>query len=142
VVAVLRPGNPALSQVLLDSGCEVLECPDADLGMSASLRAGLLQSRQASAWLVALADMPYVQADTCASLLQALAAGADMVAPFYEGKRGNPVGFSAACLPELLALQGDQGARALLAQSRLQKLPVSDAGILRDIDTPADLSGA
>jgi molybdenum cofactor cytidylyltransferase len=75
-------------------------------------------------------------------LLQALAAGADMVAPFYEGKRGNPVGFSAACLPELLALQGDQGARALLAQSGLQKLPVSDSGILRDIDTPADLSGA
>lgn len=138
-LAVLRPGSPKLKEVLLHSGCEVVECADADLGMSATLRAGLLHARQADAWLIALADMPWVQRSTYEALLQALAEGSEVVAPFYAGQRGNPVGFGRACLAELLALEGDQGARSLIARPGLRKLEVDDAGILRDIDTPADL---
>lgn len=139
VVAVLRPESPALRQVLLDSGCEVLECADADLGMSATLRAGLAHTREAPAWLIALADMPHVRADSYQALLRGLASGARAVLPLYEGQRGNPVGFSAACLPELMALQGDQGARSLLAGDDVLRVTLDDPGVLRDIDTPADL---
>jgi molybdenum cofactor cytidylyltransferase len=57
----------------------------------------------------------------------------------YQGKRGNPVGFDRRHLPQLLALEGDQGARGILKQYPVQEVDVDDAGILQDIDTPQDL---
>jgi len=39
----------------------------------------------------------------------------------------------------LSSLDGDIGARALLASNDIVTLDVDDAGILADIDTPADL---
>jgi molybdenum cofactor cytidylyltransferase len=42
-------------------------------------------------------------------------------------------------LPALLALQGDQGARALLTEHPFTPVPVDDAGIFHDIDIPSDL---
>jgi molybdenum cofactor cytidylyltransferase len=43
---------------------------------------------------------------------------------------------------ELLAAQGDEGARRLLSdnENRLVKIPVGDPGVIRDIDTPGDLA--
>ncbi|MNY74038.1 MobA-like NTP transferase domain protein [compost metagenome] len=62
-----------------------------------------------------------------------------IAAPMYRGRRGNPVGFSRHYLPQLLALEGDQGARGILKHSAVTELEVDDSGILQDIDTPADL---
>jgi molybdenum cofactor cytidylyltransferase len=56
-----------------------------------------------------------------------------------NGRRGNPVGFGRVHLDTLLALGGDQGARRLLQSFPVTEVPVIDAGIFRDIDTPADL---
>jgi molybdenum cofactor cytidylyltransferase len=39
----------------------------------------------------------------------------------------------------LLALQGDQGARAILKSHAVSEVVVDDAGVVRDIDTPGDL---
>ncbi|MCK7579437.1 MAG: NTP transferase domain-containing protein [Chromatiales bacterium] len=60
----------------------------------------------------------------------------------HRGQRGHPVGFSAEFAPALRALQGDRGARDLLARhaDRLQCLEVDDPGVLLDVDTPADLA--
>jgi molybdenum cofactor cytidylyltransferase len=57
----------------------------------------------------------------------------------YRGQRGNPVGFSRDYLPQLLALEGDQGARGILKHAPVTELEVDDSGILQDVDTPADL---
>jgi molybdenum cofactor cytidylyltransferase len=94
---------------------------------------------QAQGWIIGLADMPYVTSATVAALRDALAAGAAIAVPLYQGRRGNPVGFSGLHLAELLALQGDRGARALLAAHPVTEVAVDDPGILRDIDTAADL---
>ena len=83
--------------------------------------------------------MPRVRPQTAHSLKYALEQGAGIAAPVYQGQRGNPVGFSRQYLPQLLALQGDQGARSILRQYPVQQVVVDDAGILQDIDTPADL---
>ncbi|MDD3355260.1 NTP transferase domain-containing protein, partial [Zoogloea sp.] len=65
-----------------------------------------------------------------------------LVAPVHEGKRGHPVGFAARWRSDLLASTGDQGARELLTRhgALLQGVPVSDPGVVRDIDVPADLA--
>ena len=50
--------------------------------------------------------------------------------------------FGADHLPALAALTGDHGARDLLQRVAVNLLPVDDAGVLLDIDTPADLAAA
>jgi molybdenum cofactor cytidylyltransferase len=88
---------------------------------------------------VALGDMPHVAPATLHALADALAAGAPIAAPVMAGRRGNPVGFGRVHLDALLALTGEQGARGLLKTCPVTEIPVEDAGIFRDIDTPADL---
>jgi len=55
--------------------------------------------------------------------------------------RGHPVGFGAMHGEALAALDGDLGARELIASASdaVTKLDVDDPGILADVDTPDDL---
>jgi molybdenum cofactor cytidylyltransferase len=85
--------------------------------------------------------MPWILPSTIARVAAAVADGAPVAAPFHVGKRGHPVGFSAACYTMLAALTGDEGAKAVVAahEDRLARIDVDDAGTLRDVDRPADL---
>ncbi len=42
--------------------------------------------------------------------------------------------------PDLTALDGDEGARRLIDPATLIRINSNDTGILRDVDTPADLA--
>jgi CTP:molybdopterin cytidylyltransferase MocA len=108
--------------------------------LSLSLRTGLMGSAYASGWVIALGDMPWVQPSTVAALREALELGAEIAVPRYHGARGNPVGFSRRYWHELIALQGDEGARSLLQRhiTSITWVDVEDEGILRDVDLPAD----
>lgn len=143
VTAVVRHAEDAVAMELAKLGCQVVACPDADQGMGASLVCALEQNQDAAGWLIALGDMPGVQTTTIAALASELRNqlrnGAAIVAPYYKGERGNPVGFGRQHLPELLTLGGDQGARSLLKAHPLTKVEVNDPGIHYDIDTAADL---
>ncbi|MDB5854531.1 MAG: nucleotidyltransferase family protein [Herminiimonas sp.] len=139
VLAVVRPDSAAVVRSLEAAGCRITVCPDADEGMAASLVHALSQSMDCEGWVVALGDMPGVRPATIHALAEALRAGADIAVPVFHCKRGNPVAFSRKYLPELLALQGDQGARGLLRRCEVTEIAVDDAGILHDIDQPADL---
>jgi molybdenum cofactor cytidylyltransferase len=141
VIAVVPPDDGGVAGLLAGLGCEVTVCPGADSGMAASLVHAIRHSLpDATAWLVALGDMPHVAPDTLAQLAGALAAGAPIVVPVKDGRRGNPVGFGRVHLDALLALQGDQGARRLLQTCPVTAVAVDDPGIFLDIDTPANLS--
>jgi molybdenum cofactor cytidylyltransferase len=143
VVAVVRPADPVLSALLTAEGLQIVVCENAHAGMGASLAAGVAASRAARGWLVALADMPFIQDSTLRRAVQALETGALLVAPFHAGRRGHPVGFHSSFRDELLTLSGDAGARAILARhaTALTCLDVDDAGVVLDVDTPADLVG-
>ncbi|HEU4777867.1 MAG TPA: nucleotidyltransferase family protein [Telluria sp.] len=139
VIAVV-PAEGAVAAALRAAGCDVTLCPDAASGMAASLVHGLRLAQPADGWIIALGDMPYVAPSTMAALRAALAGGAGIAAPLHAGRRGNPVAFGAAYLPQLLALQGDQGARSLLASEPVTAVAVDDPGVLHDIDTASDLN--
>ena len=139
VLAVVRPDAHQLSAELQAIGCEVTTCIYAADGMGASLAHAVQQSMNATGWIVALADMPYLKPSTISALLDALRAGADIAAPMHDGRRGNPVAFSRAHLPDLLRLTGDAGARSLLQYYPVQLVEVDDPGIHLDIDRPQDL---
>jgi molybdenum cofactor cytidylyltransferase len=139
VLAVLRPGSDALGKAFKAIGCHTTICPEAAAGMGASLAHAIAHAAHADSWIIALADMPHVGPSTIIKLREALAAGAQIAAPVCQGRRGNPVGFGRGHLPHLLALEGDAGARALLAQHPVTLVEVDDTGVLRDVDYPEDL---
>lgn len=113
-------------------------------GMSQSLQAGITASEDAAGWLIGLADMPWVKPAVLIALQQAMATGAKIAAPYYQGLRGQPVGFHADYKEALMTIGGDEGARQLLkaAAGQIVVIETADNGILLDIDSPADLPGA
>lgn len=143
VVAVVPPDDGGVGDILRQLGCEVTVCLEADSGMGLSLahaiRHSLPGQPPGQGWLVALGDMPFVDPSTLHALTSAIGDGAAIAAPTFDGRRGNPVAFGARHRIDLLALDGDQGARRLLAGSPVTTIAVTDPGILRDIDSPSDL---
>lgn len=142
-VALIRSGRPALQAALADAGAPVLVVEGAEAGMGATLAAGIKAFPRAAGWVIALGDMPAIHPDTLAAVVRALREGASIVAPYHEGQRGHPVGFSRAWFEALAALQGDAGARDLLRvhSEHIVRIDVRDPGCLLDVDTPDDLRG-
>jgi len=142
VIAVVRVDDDALAARLAAVGARVVRCANAHDGMGASLACGVQATRDASGWVIALADMPWVRPATIAAVAAAIASGAAVAAPFYRGERGHPVGFGAECGEALVGLTGDAGARSVLSAHRhdMVCIDVDDDGVLRDVDTPADLA--
>jgi molybdenum cofactor cytidylyltransferase len=64
--------------------------------------------------------------------------GALVVVPTFEGKRGNPVLWSRRFFPDLMAIEGDVGARHLIARyaEAVTEVPVEGEGAFTDVDTP------
>jgi molybdenum cofactor cytidylyltransferase len=141
VVAVVRPDAAALAAALGAAGARIVRCASAELGMGASLACAVQATRDASGWVVALGDMPWIETSTIARVAGAIADGATVAAPFYRGQRGHPVGFGASCFAALATLTGDEGARSIVTAHRdsVVRLDVDDAGTLRDVDRMADL---
>jgi len=142
VTAVVRPGDFPVAEMLEQEGCEVTVCPEAARGMGVSLAHGVAATKDAGGWIVALADMPRIKPETIARVVQALASGAEIAAPEYQGDRGHPVGFGRRFQHELQGLIGDSGARAIVQrnQALVRLISCDDPGILLDIDRRVDLS--
>jgi molybdenum cofactor cytidylyltransferase len=142
VFAVVRPDAKDLSALFEKEGCHVVPCERAADGMGASLACAVRAADAADAYLVALADMPFIRPSSIAAVRDELLKGAALAAPYFRARRGHPVGISSRFRGELARLQGDEGAKALLAHrsAEISKVPVGDPAVLRDIDTPGDLA--
>jgi molybdenum cofactor cytidylyltransferase len=120
---------------------KVIEAREHRLGMSASLKAGIRAlSPKAEAALVMLGDMPQVSAALIRRLIGAYnpTESRSIVLPTVAGKRGNPVLFDQRYFAEMLAVEGDVGARHLIGahDDQVAEVAVEDAGIFTDVDTP------
>ena len=139
VITVVRPGAEKLADVLNEAGCNVIFSVDAERGMGATLAAAVRATSEADGWLVALGDMPWIEASSYEAVARALDGGEALVAPFHRGKRGHPVGFGIAHREMLATLDGDAGARAIFTTHKPFIVEVDDANVLRDVDLPSDL---
>ena len=144
-IAVVRSENIVLAELLSNAGLKVVFCNENDQEMADSLSTAIRFSSSLEAandgFVIALADMPYIEPATIKTVATNLSTGASIVIPTYHGQRGHPVGFSAKFRSELESLQGDEGARSIIKRypNEVELLPCDDAGILADIDTQADL---
>jgi molybdenum cofactor cytidylyltransferase len=144
-IGVVRPQDEALQADLQAAGLRLAVCAEGNLEMAASLVTGVRQAcalyPDARGFVIALADMPYIRPQTILEVGRRIAQGRGIVVPVFAGRRGHPVGFSMRFAADLLALEGDTGARKVLENhpAELMLLECEDPGVLMDIDTPWDL---
>lgn len=144
VIVVTGHARPEVEAALTGLDVVFVHNPDFADGLSTSLRAGLAAlGEQVAGAVVLLGDMP----DASGAVIDALIAGfvgAQAAVPVFAGRRGNPALLGRALFARAAGLTGDEGARGLLQGlgGGLVNVPVSDAGVARDIDTPDDLAAA
>jgi len=145
VVAVVGEDGDQVTEALDGLELPTVDNPDYEQGQAASVRAGVRAVEQrvpaAAGAVFALGDMPAVSPDSVDALVAAYRDGAGTaLAAANEGERGNPVLFDATHFPALAAVDGDVGGRDILLTGEDAALvETGDPGVLRDIDTKADL---
>jgi molybdenum cofactor cytidylyltransferase len=141
VVVCSEPLAPTVRRSVAARDVVTLGAQAAAQGMGRSIAAGVSAAARAPGWLILPADMPLLKPETLRSVAARLQQDPVVFAQ-YRGQRGHPVGFSAELYSELIALEGDEGARRLLARYAAEPVVVDDPGVLLDVDTEADLERA
>jgi molybdenum cofactor cytidylyltransferase len=118
--------------------------PDYATGLASSLKAGIRAvPEECDGAMILLGDMPRVTAEHVDKLIAVfVAAPASIVVPVHEGRPGNPVLWPRRYFPELRHLDGDAGAKRLIAAHRddVREVELATDGIFADIDTPEELA--
>lgn len=138
-IAICPDADGALADMLAGEGFDIVANPDAERGLSESLRLGIAAAQAGTelAALLCLADMPFVRAGHLAALLARFDPDeAPVVASGRDGVPMPPALFARSRFAELAEARGDSGGRALLASAVIFPAP---AGRLDDIDRPGDL---
>lgn len=140
VVVVGGAHMPQIRLACADMEIQLIHNPDWEEGQSASLRAGLRAlPSQFGAAVFLLVDQPQVPVGLIDALVEAhVGSLPSIVAPLVDGQRANPVLFDRRTFPELEALRGEVGGRALFSKYPITWVPWHDPRILLDVDTPDD----
>jgi molybdenum cofactor cytidylyltransferase len=142
VVVVVGAQADAVSQAVASLTVDTVVNEAWADGMSTSVQAGLRAVRpEIQAVLLVLADQPALTSDMIRTLVARYqATRALIVAPYYQGRRGNPVLFDRALFAELLAVKGDHGGRLLINshQEQVERVDINDPAVIMDIDTRHD----
>jgi molybdenum cofactor cytidylyltransferase len=119
---------------------------DFGAGLSASLKLAIaVLPGTVRGGVILLSDMPLITPSLIDRLIDAFDSAPIMplaVVPVCGGRRGNPVLIGRSLFAAVQSLQGDNGARGLIALARknIFEVTVDDSAILIDVDTWDDLS--
>jgi molybdenum cofactor cytidylyltransferase len=146
VIVVTGHQRAEVEKVLAGLPVQLVHNPSFADGLGTSVRAGIAAvPADADGAIVCLGDMPQVDRALIDRLIGAFDPdrGALIVMPTFEGKRGNPVLWSRRFFPDLMAIEGDVGARHLIAGygEAAVEVPVGGKAALVDVDTPEALLG-
>ena len=143
VIAVLGADDSPVREALSGLPLRFVHNAKANEGMASSVAVGVSALRpETQAVLIALGDEPLTGREPLERVVQRYKeGGAAIVAPTFRGVRGHPVLFDRSVFPELLALTGDRGARAL-ADRDPTRLALVELDLPKpiDVDTPVDLA--
>jgi len=141
VIVVVGADKGQYTPLLAGTTARVVHNPTYADGLSTSIRVGIeALSEDVGAAILLLADQPFVDAAVIRQLIDVYRrTGKRIVSCRYEGVYGVPTLFDRALFLELLVLEGDRGARAVV-QTYAQHVAAVEIPreIARDIDTPAD----
>lgn len=143
LVVVVGAEARAVREALSGLDTSIVENADWELGLSTSLRRGIQSlPTECEAAVITLGDQPGVDSRLIADVVRVWRkTHSAIVSASYRSVRGHPVLFAREVFPELLALEGDAGARLLIERSpgRVTYVDV-DADMPRDVDTVETLA--
>jgi len=147
VIVVTGHQSDLVEQALQGLRVKFVRNPDFAAGLAGSVKAGIAAvAASADGAVICLGDMPQIDAKLIDRLIDAFGPdrGQLIVVPVAEGRRGNPVLWSRRFFKELMTLDGDVGARHLIAKhsEAVAEVPVEGNGAFLDIDTPQALEAA
>ena len=130
----IRAGLASLSPPHPDSG---------HLPLPPSCKTGKRKDSEAmgkvGAAIFLLADQPQITSTVVRALIEEHARTlTPIVGPLIGGQRSNPVLFDQVTFPDLIALSGDAGGRAIFSQYPVNYLTWYDESQLSDVDTPEE----
>lgn len=145
VLVVTGKAAPAIRKALDSLNVQFVDNPDFSRGLSTSLKAGLnALPEDCDGAVVLLGDMPGVDTALIDRLIAGFDPGEDraICVATRHGKRGNPVLWARRFFPEMLAIEGDVGARHLISTygELVCEIEATDDAPLTDIDTPEALA--
>jgi len=134
-IAVVRAGAPSLASLLSDGGFALVENAAPESGMASSLRLGVAAARglDIDAVLICLADMPRIDSALLARLCAAYEPEPALLVCHDGRRRSPPALIGRRHFGAIAVLDGDTGARNLLAAAPL--FAVTPDRLL-DIDEP------
>lgn len=146
VVAVTGHMADAIEAEVGSTGITLAHNPDYADGMAGSIVAGLDEAGEdIDAAIIMLGDMPAIGPETLNGMIDRYLSTPEtpVIVATAHGKRGNPVLWDRRFFPELRRLEGDTGARHLIAahQQFVGSFEIGDAARL-DLDTPEALMAA
>jgi molybdenum cofactor cytidylyltransferase len=147
VIVVTGHEHERVAAALKGLEVQIVRNADYSAGLSGSLRAGIeALPEDVKAAAVLLGDMPQVSAKLINMLGASIdpARGALIAVPVRAGRRGNPVVWSRRLFSDISSIEGDTGARHLIAQYKdaVLEIAVDDEGAFVDVDTPEALRAA
>ncbi|TAD88890.1 MAG: 4-diphosphocytidyl-2C-methyl-D-erythritol kinase [Alphaproteobacteria bacterium] len=145
VVVVVGHEADAVRQALVGRPVRFVDNPHYADGLATSVRAGLASlASDVDAAVMALGDMPGIAAPDIDRLIAAFAPAErrSIIIPTHHGQRGNPVMLARALWPQAMAVEGDVGARPVIAANpdHVAEVAIDHAGVLLDLDTPSALA--
>ncbi len=143
-IVVIGADDQETAELLEAENVQTVVNPHAETGMGTSIACGVRASQQASSWIIALADMPYLSRQTIRSVAAGIHSSNTICAPLYGDQRGHPVGFGKAYAHELMQLSTDKGARQIVDANweHLELIKTHDHGVIVDIDHLDDVRTA
>jgi molybdenum cofactor cytidylyltransferase len=148
IVVVTGHAAEQVERALAGLDLQFVRNPQFGAGLSQSLKCGLgALPDTVSGAIILLADMPFVSAPLIDRLLAAFENAPTRplaIVPVRAGRRGNPVLLGKSIFAAATAIDGDRGARGLIDSlpDGVIELPIDDAAIAIDIDTPEALEAA
>lgn len=139
VIVTLPPDAPARHAALGGIQARPLVVPDAATGMAASFRALAREVPEETALMIVLGDMPEITSDDMGRIVDAWRADGGLRvarATTRDGSEGQPLILPARLVPALRGLEGDRGARAVVAGEDNVKVPLPGSRATVDLDTP------
>jgi molybdenum cofactor cytidylyltransferase len=118
LVVLGHAADEVAAALRLPPAARVVVNPDHAAGQSTSLRVGLraLEESDAPALVVLLGDQPGVSVEAIDAVVRCHSRGlGPVVQAAYDGRPGHPVLFARIAWPDLARVEGDRGARDLLA---------------------------
>lgn len=137
IIMVYR--DDGIKEIGMKYGIKTVLNEHAYLGQSQSIKLGIQFSPvETEGYMFFVGDQPFLTTDIINRLIEVFKEGKyPIVVPEYDGKRGNPVIFSAQLRDELLRIEGDEGGRSIIKKicSEVKRVHMDRNIVGKDIDT-------